>query len=87
MELGIDVKFCPACGQLQEIGIVASRSGVQLVTVYCPCGQTVPQTAQIAPGDSYYLNVETKPEEAQSDDDSCAGDVPAGGEAGRDGDA
>lgn len=74
----VSVKWCPHCGELQNVHSVVHRDESETVKVFCSCGKAEPRVLEIPAGESYMLEVEAKKEAAQ-DDDSDPGDVPAGG--------
>ena len=87
MATAIKIKYCTHCGQLESMhSIVDETKNRNIITVWCACGAEEPRVTTLGAKEAYYLDVETRMEEATGHEDSDSGDVPAGGEAGREGD-
>lgn len=83
----IEIKYCRACGQLESMHSMLNNELRQnVIRVGCLCGAAPVRETVLSADEPYMLNIETRKEEAASDADSNPGDVPAGGEAGREGD-
>ena len=88
MATEIEIKYCRHCGQLESMHSMMDYVGDKnLIKVWCACGAEPPRTIELEATEPYILKVETRKEEATEDDDPDSGDVPAGGEAGRESDA
>jgi len=88
MATAIEIKYCRHCGQLENMhstmDVVNDRN---IIKVWCACGAEEPRFAMLGANEPYYLQIETRMEEASEHEDTDSGDVQAGGEAGRESDA
>ena len=88
METAIEIKYCRHCGQLESMrSKLDAKKDENVIEVGCACGAEAPRVTVLKANEPYFLKVETRMEEAESDDDSDSGDISAGGEVGREGDA
>ena len=87
METAIEIKYCRHCGRLENMhSMMDYVNDRNLIEVWCPCGAEPPRTIELAANEPYYLQIETRVEEATKHDDPDSGDIQAGGEAGRESD-
>lgn len=84
----IEIRYCRHCGQLESMRSTLDEArGQNVIVVGCACGAEEARITTIGAREPYYLAIETRLEEAKDHDDPDSGDVPAGGEAGRENDA
>lgn len=89
MATAISIKYCKHCGQLESMhSMLDINRDLNVIRVWCPCGAEEPRITELGANEPYYLDVEVRQEKgAQADGNSDSGDIPAGGEARRAGDA